>query len=608
PAVAAWVAAALALGAPGAWTALAVAVCVAGALALLATAARARAPGPRSARQEAAATAASPGGPPGPDLLAGASPAGRRTRAAPWTRAAWWRQNATAAAAVLLCAAAGAMSAGLHGADLRRGPVPELADRYARVTVEAVVTSDPRLTKPVMDGPRTGPAGVMLDAEVTRVRSAQSAPAAVRTPVLVMSFTAQDRWRQLLPSTRLRLTGRLDPPRDRSAPYAAVLRVDPGGPAVVGAPNRLQRAAGELRAGLRQATDGLPPDARALLPGLVVGDTSRIPDDLHRAFEATDLTHLLAVSGSNLSIVLLLLIGPPGRALRAERGGLAPRLGIPLRATALLGGLLTLAFVVVCRPEPSVLRAAACGLITLLAIATGRRRSLLPALAAAVLLLVLFHPWLARGYGFLLSVLATGALLTLAPRWSAALRRRGVPPRFAEALAATAAAQAVCAPVVAVFAARVSLVAIPCNLLAELAVAPATVLGFAALAVAPVAAPAAAWVAVCAGWPAGWIASVARTGAALPGAETNWPGGWGGGLLLALATLLAVLAVRRVRRRIWLASGCAVLLLIAVVRPPPLVRLVTGWPPPDWAFAMCPVFPIESSCCSSSCCGRRGSC
>ena len=252
---------------------------------------------------------------------------------------------------------------------------------------------------------------------------------------------------------------------------------------------------------------GLAPDARALLPGLVVGDTSRVTPELRGAFEATDLMHLMAVSGSNLAIILALLIGSPGRALLAERGGLAPRLGISLRGDRLLGGVLTLAFVVVCRPEPSVLRAAACGLVTLLAIGTGRRRSLIPALAAAVLLLVLYAPELARSYGFLLSVLATGALLTIAPGWSAALRRRGVPERLAEVLAAAAAAQAVCAPVVAVFAARISLVAVPCNLLAEPAVALATVAGFAALAVAPIAMPAAELLAWCASWPTSWIAS-----------------------------------------------------------------------------------------------------
>ncbi|OSP32950.1 hypothetical protein B7767_37800, partial [Streptomyces sp. 13-12-16] len=219
--------------------------------------------------------------------------------------------------------------------------------------------------------------------------------------------------------------------------FAAVLRVKGrDGPETVGGPSGPQRLAGRLRAGLREATDGLPADARALLPGLVVGDTARITPELDEAFRETDLTHTLAVSGANFTILLALLLGSPGLAQRAERRGLAPRLGIPLRTTALLGATLSLAFVVVCRPDPSVLRAAACGSVALLALATGRRRSLIPALATAVLLLVLYDPWLARSPGFLLSVLATGALLTLAPRWSAGLRRHGVPPRLAEALAA----------------------------------------------------------------------------------------------------------------------------------------------------------------------------
>nr|WP_308407380.1 ComEC/Rec2 family competence protein [Streptomyces platensis] len=369
-----------------------------------------------------------------------------------------------------------------------------------------------------------------------------------------------------------------------------MLRVTPDEPPhKVGVPDALQRLAGSLRAGLREATDGLSADARALLPGLVVGDTSRVPPDLDDAFRATDLTHLLAVSGSNLTIVLALLIGPPHLATRAERRGLAPRLGLSLRGTAVIGGALALAFVVVCRPDPSVLRAAACGLITLLAIGTGRRRSLLPALAAAVLLLVLYDPWLARSYGFLLSVLATGALLLLAPRWSAALQRRRVPPRLAEVLAAAAAAQVVCAPVVAVLAARVGLVAVPCNLLAELAVGPATVLGFAALALAPIVPPVAQAPAWCAGWPAEWIAGVARTGAALPGAEFAWPGGWVGGLALAAAVVVMVPVGRWMLRRRWLCVLCVLAVILAVCRPAPFTRVLTGWPPPGWRAVVCDV-------------------
>ncbi|MFD5116616.1 ComEC/Rec2 family competence protein [Streptomyces sp. NPDC058391] len=547
PALAAWAAAALALGLPGRWTAVGATACVLTAALLLARTAR----------------------------------AGRRRRL-----------HGVAVAGVLLCAAAGAASAGLHGADTRRGPVPGLAERYARVTAEATVTSDPRPTRAKVIGDRVSDGRFLLDADIIRMTASDGEVTTGRTPILVIATPGEHtgRWRRLLPSTRLRVTARLSPPLHEDDRYAAALRVEgTGPPQVIGAPTVVQRTAGRLRAGLREATDGLDPDARALLPGLVVGDNSRIAPELRDAFTATDLTHLLAVSGSNLTVVLALLIGPPGLATRAERRGLAPRLGISLRSTALLGGALTLAFVIVCRPEPSVLRAAACGLITLLAIGTGRRRTLIPALAAAVLLLVLYDPWLARSYGFLLSVLATGALLTIGPRWSAALARRGVPPRLAEALAAAGAAQAVCAPVVAVFAARVSLVAIPCNLFAELAVAPATVLGFAALATAPLAMPVAEALARCAGWPAGWIASVARAGAALPGAEAAWPGGWSGGLLFAALTILALLAARRIGHHPWTASACAVLLLLAVLRPPLFTRIVTGWPPPGWAFALCDV-------------------
>ncbi|MEU2654055.1 ComEC/Rec2 family competence protein [Streptomyces sp. NPDC007325] len=582
PALAAWAAAALALGVAGWWTMAGVGLCLAGAVALLTPAVARRLTkewDPASDGEAREGPASHPGSHPGDGH-------GRGRAGAPG-----WRLRATAWAGVLLCAAAGAASAGLHAADLRRGPVPVLAQEYGRAWVELTVTSDPRLTRPRVSGRAMVPVSVVMDAEVVRVQGTGGAAVRTRAPVLLIvpSGEAREAWLGLLPSTRLRVGARFAPPREPGGPYAAVLKARAGPPRIVGPPSALQRTAGELRAGLRAATDGLAPDARALLPGLVVGDTSRIGTELRDAFEATDLSHLLAVSGSNLSIVLLLLVGRPGRARQVERGGLAPRIGLSLRGTAVAGAGLTLAFVVVCRPEPSVLRAAACGLVALLAIATGRRRSLIPALAGVVLLLVLYDPWLARSYGFLLSVLATGALLVVAPRWSDGLRRRGVPGRLAEALAAALAAQAVTAPVVVVFAGRTSLVAIPANLFAELAVAPATVFGFVALAVAPVWAAGAGGAAWVAGWPAGWIAGVARAGAELPGAEVAWPGGWWGGAALALLTCGVVAGVRRTRRRAWPVVGVVVLLVLVVVRPVPLVRWVTGWPPPGWVFAMCQV-------------------
>ncbi|WPW28785.1 ComEC/Rec2 family competence protein [Streptomyces atratus] len=572
PAMAAWAGAALALSAPGRWTTAGVMLCIGAAMVLLAMS------GASATRAMRRLSADAGGGATDDENT-------MRNRRRPHT-------TATATAAALLCAAAGAAAAGLHGADVRQGPIHGLGQRFARVEAEVTVTSDARQAQPRVRGDRSMPASLLMDAEITRLTGPDGAVTRLRTPVLLIVSPggSMARWQQLLPSTQLHIGGRLAPPMHEGGRNAAVLRPEgKGPPRITGPPSFLQRTAGALRGGLRQATERLDSDARALLPGLVVGDTSRVTPELHDAFQAADLTHLMAVSGANLAILLVILIGPPATASRVERRGLAPRLGISLRMTALLGGGLTLAFVIVCRPEPSVLRAAACGLITLLAIGTGRRRSLIPALAAAVLLLVLYDPWMARSYGFVLSVLATGALLTIAPKWSDALQRRRVPPRLAEALAAAAAAQAVCAPVVVLLASRVSLVAIPCNLLAEFAVAPATVLGFAALVLAPVAMPVAELLARIAGWPTGWIASVARTGAALPGAEIDWPDGGKGALLLTALTALVVLFARRVVRHPWVCSAAALLLILAVLRPVPLTRVLTGWPPPDWAFAMCDV-------------------
>lgn len=492
-------------------------------------------------------------------------------------------------AAALLCACAASGEAALRVAEAHRGPVPALAARGGDATVEVALTGDPRLAAPRVAGSAPAPPVVVVEADALRVVSAR-ATTAVRTPVLLVAHPGRttQRWLALLPTTHLTVHARLTLPLRPADHAAAVLRVT-GAPEVTRPPTALQRIAGGLRDGLRTATAQLPHDTAALLSGLVVGDTSRMTPELRERFDATDLLHLFAVSGSNLTIILALLIGPPSLAVRAERRGLAARLGLPLRLTAVLGGALTIGFVVLCRPDPSVLRAAVCGLITLLAIGTGRRRALLPALATAVIALILYDPWLARSYGFALSVLATAALLTLAPRWSKALEARGVPERPAEALAAAAAAQVCCAPLVAVLAAHVSLVAIPCNLLAEIAVGPATVLGFATLAAAPVSMFAAKWLAWLAGWPAGWVVSVARDGAGLPGAALSWPGGWPGGLLLATILIALVPLAGRLLRRPWWCAGAVTLLLIAVLRPAPVTRLTSGWPPAGWRLAACDV-------------------
>ncbi len=103
------------------------------------------------------------------------------------------------------------------------------------------------------------------------------------------------------------MRGRLGP-TDRADDRVATLSVS-GALQVLESPGAVASAAERLRAGLRASLDHAPPDARGLLPGLVIGDTSRTPADLTAAMRATGMTHLTAVSGSNVAVVTGLVLG-----------------------------------------------------------------------------------------------------------------------------------------------------------------------------------------------------------------------------------------------------------------------------------------------------------
>jgi len=245
-------------------------------------------------------------------------------------------------------------------------------------------------------------------------------------------------------------------------------------------------------------------------------------------------------------------------------------------------------FVVLVRPQPSVLRATAMGLVAVLALSAGRRRQGLPGLCAAVLGLVLLDPWLARSYGFALSVLATAGILVLAPGWRDRLARR-LPDPLATAVAVPMAAQAACAPVIAMLSGQVSLVAIPANLLAAAAVPPATVLGVLATVAAPVAMPVAIGLAWLAGRPARWIIEIAEHGARLPGAAVSWPGGVAGAATLAAVMVVGVFAARRLAGRSGFAAVAVVVMLVVIGLRPVFPGLPPGWPPSGWVLVACDV-------------------
>lgn len=461
----------------------------------------------------------------------------------------------------------------LAGHDAARvvGTIEQLAAEQASVLVEASVTSDPRPVRP-RPGRRVDEQLVVVTLRV-HVLQGRGQRSELDAPVLAVG---DQRWLGLAWQQRIIAKGRLSP-AEPGQDTIAVLRPT-GAPEIVEDAPVAARAAGEVRARFRTATSHLPPDPAGLVPGLVIGDTSATPPDLTDAMTTAGLTHLSAVSGSNVAIVL-------AAALGAARWVGVRRRWRPVLAVVALTG-----FVVLVRPEPSVLRAAVMGVVGLLGLGVARRALGAPALAAAIVALLCWDPWLARSYGFALSVLATLGLILFARPWGRSIGRR-LPRRIAgwgPALAVPVAAQLACAPVLVLLQPSVSLVAVPANLVAAVFVAPATIAG---VVVAVVAVPwlaAASWLAWAPGLPAWAIALVARAAADQPWGSVPWPAGPGGALLLAGLSVLLLVA----GPTIWYAARARPLVVLSVLAlvvagaaPVPDV----GWPLASWQLVACAV-------------------
>ena len=476
------------------------------------------------------------------------------------------RRTAGGAAAAVLVAClaavtlAGAASA-VRGHERAVSPLAGLADRQAVVPVLLQLDDDPRLL-----------AGAGLPRVLVHGSLGEAGGHPLRgDPVLL--FGPAEEWAGLLPGQTVRVRAAVRPAEPGDDVWAVLSARSP--PEPVGGPGSTQGAAGALRDGLADsAARTLPARPAGLLPGLVVGDTTAMDPLLTAEFRRAGLAHLTAVSGANVAIVVTLVLWP----LRAR--------GTDRRVQAAVAALAIVGFVVLARPGASVLRAAAMGAVGVLALASGRSRAAVPALAATVLVLLLVQPSLATDGGFALSVAATAAIVLLAPGWSRSLRRRGVLRPVADAVAVSAAAGVVTAPLVAALSGVVSLVSLPANLLAAPAVAPATVLGLLAAVVSPVLPGAADGLTWLAGWPVRWLVLVAERAAAVPDGATGWPAGARGALLLALLLGAAAWAlVRWPRLRPLTLAALLGLVLVGW----PLRQVTRGWPPPDLVVVACDV-------------------
>lgn len=293
----------------------------------------------------------------------------------------------------------------------------------------------------------------------------------------------------------------------------------PGSPLATGI-NRLRE---RLSSAAERSMDA---DNAALFTGLVIGDDTAQSRDTVTEFRAAGLSHLTAVSGQNVALV----VSSAGVFLRR------------LPAWWRLGATWALIawFVILTRAEPSVIRAGVMAGCSAGSFALGRERTPVRILGLAVIVLVLIDPLLVWSVGFWLSVTATLGVTVAAP-WI--MDRLAGPAWLVAPLSVTLGAQAgVLAPSWLVFG-RLPALGVPANLLAVPAAGAVMLIGV------PVALIASVLPAAVAGpvlWPAElpthWVATVAALSARL---EPN------GVIALAVwvvqAVVLAVLVTARAR-------------------------------------------------------------
>lgn len=270
---------------------------------------------------------------------------------------------------------------------------------------------------------------------------------------------------------------------------------------------------------------GLPPELAALLRGMVLGGDAGLSEQTVADFRTAGLSHILAVSGQNVILIVILV-----QALLMAAGA-ARRWRLILPAAVIV------IYVALCGAQASVVRAGAMGLAGLAAIAASRPSSRLYALTLAAIVVLGFNPRATQDVGAQLSFAAVLGLMAFTRPLAARFSR--LPSWCAEALAATIGATLATAPLMALHFGAVSIVSLVANVLGEPLLGPIVWLGSLTAAIGQVSAPIASLLNAPNAFLLGALIELAHVAASVPGAQVEAQNFGRFAFLASAATVLA---------------------------------------------------------------------
>ena len=439
----------------------------------------------------------------------------------------------------------------LHLATLQNSLLAKIAQDRGAVVLQAKVTSDIKSTTPKVQGSQLNRSQNSFVVRATYVEW-DSKESSIRLPVRVLSKYNPE----ISLGDDIEISGNLIITREKRV--AATLITDDA-PKILRSAGKLSELLEQIREELRGQAAHFNSNAGALVPGMILGDTSLQSPSFTSQMRRSGLSHLTAVSGANFAIVSALVLWLSKLFFE--------RLVIQLLTTS---SFLVL-FLLLVRPSPSVLRAGVMAAVILLARATGNKRNAASALAAAITLLLLLDPFQSHDPGFVLSVLATSGLIFLAPEITSRMQI-WLPKWLAEVFGVSLAATVLCTPYILYLSGEISALSVLFNVLAAPAVAPITIIGFISVLLLPI-----SWLSVflltVANSLATWIVFVSSLSLSTPTLQLN--------PLLLIFICFVGLLIRKTKRLLLFLLLAGVLIINLTPR--------LGFPGSKWQVVQCDV-------------------
>ena len=454
---------------------------------------------------------------------------------------------------VALALVIGSTSYLVHSATLINSAVGELARNRSSAELILVVTSDCKVTGHKVYGSQLKRPNISFLAR-TKTFSSEGSRIHVRVPIRILGNFKK--CADL--GSVIKVSGRFIETKEKrvAGTLIASSELDVLEPA-----SAFSKFLSGIRADFRKRASDLGGDAGALIPGMILGDTSLQGEQFTSQMRRAGLSHLTAVSGANFAIVSSFVLWCMQFVIR--------RKNYRIIATAIA----LACFIALVRPSPSVLRAAAMAAVLLSAQVTKRKTDSLPALGFAIAAVVIGDPWQSRDAGFALSVLATAGLLLFAPVIENHLPTH---KKLAGALAPPIAATVFCAPILVALSGYLSPMSIFANLLAAPFVAPITIVGFIAALLSPIAPALTSLLVLIIRVPAGLIVAIAHWSSGFP-VLTIHNGTIGFAIVATLVGFLWLL------KKSWRRSTAVLLAVILSL------TWIQRWPAGDWQIANCDV-------------------